>query len=323
MNELENSFLVYLYEGHFTRTYDSVNWREWGEEKGLSGDESDNLYYRLQRAGLVDAASLGPFAEITVRGILTVENEALGAAELVTEQQTIRHKLLIELDRIMREDGPQYFGSFDEMVLDLDMDRETAGLNIELLCSLGYAEREGIFLFRISRLGESTVASHMLKVDLAARFRALEDLADKSKRGHDLEDLISELADRQGFVVVPRARSLGEENDVMLSLASEHWLVSCKWEAGPAKSAYVDEVRIRVAKRPGTVGVLVSMSGFSREAVAEAASNTSLGLVLLISKADVDVLFTGEEALLEMLREKRRVLVSYRQAVFRPEEDGS
>lgn len=314
------ALIAHLYVGKFGREYDDVNWRDWGSEQDLSHDESDSVYDRLERVGLVKAAALGPYAEITDLGVLYVEDNGLADAEFIKEQRLIRHRMLVELHRILRELGSKYCGVFDELVADLDLDREKAGVNLLFLERIGYVESLSVQMYRITRLGEAAVDEFLANADLASRYDALEASEDHQGRGHKLEDLITELALSEGFSVASRARSQGEENDLVLAMEGEHWLLSCKWESGPAKSAYVDEVRIRVAKRPGTVGVLISLGGFSGEAVAEASSNTSLGLVLLFSKLDLEELFSRRETLLQALREKRKVLVAYRQAVFRQPE---
>jgi hypothetical protein len=62
--------------------------------------------------------------------------------------------------------------------------------------------------------------------------------------------------------------------------------------------------------------MLVSVGGFSKELVQEAESNTSLGMVMLFGRGDLERLFTGQERLADMLVERHTTLARYRRAVF-------
>ena len=172
--------------------------------------------------------------------------------------------------------------------------------------------------FKLTEHGLALVEALDFHDRVEGRWKELEEGSGMTPqaRGHALEELLAGAARREGLDVETRVRSTGEENDLVISKGHDHFLVSCKWEKKRAPNHYLESLRMRLLKRPGTFGMLVSVGGFSQELVREAEGNTSLGMVMLFGRGDLDRLFTGSARLGEMMVERHTTLARYRRAVF-------
>lgn len=121
---------------------------------------------------------------------------------------------------------------------------------------------------------------------LTKRFEELDGLdganaADKRRRGHEFEVLLRDLLDAQGLEPRIRLRPEGEEIDGSFVLRDRTFLLEAKWHAKPMPASAIYAFRGKVeGKLTGTVGVFISMSGFSEEAVDALTYGKLLNVVL-------------------------------------------
>jgi hypothetical protein len=123
-------------------------------------------------------------------------------------------------------------------------------------------------------------------------------------RGLEFETWIRDALDAEQLAPRTRYRPKGEEIDGSFVLDGKTYLLEAKWHADalPASQIYAFKGKVD-GKLVGTVGVVVSMSGFSEEAV-EAVRIGKVLNVLLVDGDDVDL--ASQTGLEQMLRFKLR-----------------
>lgn len=137
------------------------------------------------------------------------------------------------------------------------------------------------------------------------------------QRGHQLEDLLTEVAISEDWDSKQRVRSQGQEHDIIMHVGLHYFLVSCKWEKDRIEPKEVELLESRVRSRATTnVGLLFSMSGFTVNCIEEARLKISSAHILLFGPKDIQNVFCGKSSLTDLLDAKleqamhhRRVLV--------------
>jgi hypothetical protein len=141
---------------------------------------------------------------------------------------------------------------------------------------------------------------------LRARFSRLERLdgVTEQERGYELERLLLDLARLEGAVSRPPFRSGGEQIDGLILHDRRPFLVESKWIADPVPASLVYSFRSKVeGKLVGTIGLFVSMRGFSREVPDVLRYGKELN-VLLIDGDDVRLALTERHRLLDVIDTK-------------------
>ena len=126
------------------------------------------------------------------------------------------------------------------------------------------------------------------------------------KRGYELEKLIRELFAL--FELDPRAsfRLTGEQIDGAFTFDSTDYLFEAKWQKELVGIEELDAFKGKVERKHGnTLGIFLSMNGFSEPAVTQF-SATVRRLVFLIDAMDLMAVLDGRIELPEVLRRKRR-----------------
>ncbi len=128
----------------------------------------------------------------------------------------------------------------------------------------------------------------MTRNNLIERFEELSDeskyitKADKTKRGREFEILIRQLLELEQLE--PRQKSFrpkGEELDGSFHYCQRFFLLEAKWYADPLPASSIYQFKGKVdGKLVGTVGVFISMSGFSNDAIDALLYGKALNVVL-------------------------------------------
>jgi hypothetical protein len=139
--------------------------------------------------------------------------------------------------------------------------------------------------------------------------------ANSQQRGHEFEHLVAELGELDGAQALVNARAPGEENDVVLRWGGTYFIVSCKWCAEPSGMPDLRDLRDRVKGRHDVVGVLASVGGFTKDVV-NSIESESLGLIVPIGRADIEMLLAGEVGFQSLLIDRRGSILIHRRAVI-------
>lgn len=315
----EIEFLKELHSRNFTEGLTHMSYRDWCEARNVSGEECARSYQQLTDAGLMDAQAFGMTVGLTAEGICFLEDNRHVDAKFIGTQVQCRRLILRRGFEAYEHSGSRGRVRVHQLALEAEVHERVLHRNIFFLRDVLALEMEGQS-FRLTERGVDLYQSVQFRDRIESRWEELcsGETMSPQVRGHALEDLLAELASFEGLMVDTRVRSPGEENDLVISKDHDHFLVSCKWEKTVAPNQYLEVLRMRVLKRPGTLGILVSVGGFSGELVREAESNTSLGMVMIFGRGDLDRLFRGEERLGDMMLDRHRTLARYRKAVFEP-----
>jgi len=317
IEDVEEDFLKELYRLNFTQGLTYCSYRKWCADAGVLDSECNRGYNRLIDSGLAKAAAMGMTMAITAEGTLYLETGNLVDPQLAEEQDQCRKTILRRGAEEYARNGRRGLVYFRHVAPEVNVSERVFNMNLFLLRDIGAIELRGQN-FVLTEHGRKLVKALDFSERIEARWVELKhgEAMTPQTRGHALEELLAEIARWDGLDVETRVRSTGEENDLVISEGHDHFLVSCKWEKKRASSDYLDSLRMRLLKRPGTLGMLVSVGGFTRDLVKEAEGNTSLGLVMLLGRGDLERLFTGQVRLGEMMVDRHTTLARYRRAVF-------
>jgi len=135
-------------------------------------------------------------------------------------------------------------------------------------------------------------------------FNMLAD-ADPHERGYALEKILRELFEL--FDLDPKAsfKIVGEQIDGAFSFEGTDYLLEAKWQKEPAKASHIDSLAGKLGRKlDNTLGLFLSINGFSTEAVTAVSSGRRL--VLLMDGSDLTAVLEGRIDLVELLLRKRR-----------------
>lgn len=318
MNETQKLFLAHLYTIVFSGQGDAANFSEWADEQGFTREEVRRVYDELKEAGLVRSPVLGPFAAITSEGVLFVEKTQLVDSDLIEKQQSVRTQLLDVLAMMRDMHGIRKSDDWEQVAQNANVAPYDFRRNIAFLKDTGYIEFVSARQVRITARGYESVCQWRERTGLSERFFALRDDASVKPqvRGHELEKLLEELAQREEWQTERNVRSPGEETDIIFYQGFDYFLVSCKWEKAAVETKDIRDLHSRISARPSTRGVLFSMSGFSRNAIEEAARRMESAVLLLFGPKDVADLFDGKATLTSLLREKLHAVMTRRKIII-------
>jgi hypothetical protein len=125
------------------------------------------------------------------------------------------------------------------------------------------------------------------------------------QRGSELEVVMTELFEL--FDLDPRAsfRIRGEQIDGAFTLDGTDYLFEAKWEKKPLERASLDEFVSKISRKlDNTLGLLLSMSGFTETAVEKFSDRRAT--LLLMDRFDLQAVLEQRIDFVEMLRRKRR-----------------
>lgn len=131
------------------------------------------------------------------------------------------------------------------------------------------------------------------------RLRELQGITPQG-RGQRFNSLIAELLRCWGIDASANLRGSGEI-DVAFDWNGRHFILEAKWEGVPVNTDPITKLQKRVRQRlAGTVGLILSMSGFTRDAVDDLKEGEQLS-VLLLNKEHLEVMLSGFLAPEEMI----------------------
>ena len=140
---------------------------------------------------------------------------------------------------------------------------------------------------------------------------------EKQQRGRDFEDFLRALLETEGLKPRLRLHPSGEEIDGSFLLDGSTFLVEAKWHADPLPASVIYEFKGKVdGKLVGTIGIFVSMSGYSDNAVDALTAGKSLN-VLLFNREDIEASLESNGGFTQALEAKLRAAAE-EGAVFFP-----
>jgi len=126
------------------------------------------------------------------------------------------------------------------------------------------------------------------------------------RRGYDFERLLNALLDRDNLSPRTSYKPKGEQIDGSFFLDGHVFLLEAKWLSKPAAASTIYQFKGKVeGKLVGTLGVFVSMAGYTNECVDALVLGKSLN-VLLLDKDDIEVALSMSEAFANLLRLRLR-----------------
>ena len=315
--EIERLLLKKLYELHLARER-SLDFRGFADAEGLSQEAVRRSVDELETAGLSRAAALGPHIRITPDGILHAEREGVVDPAVVRSENEIRYRILDFLQQERDEHGTRHHVHYTEIVSATGLSEAEFLRNISVLEGCWLVERGAVGTPTISPAGTEQIRTWRNQKRWLERFTQLETLdgITPQKRGHELEDLLAEIATAEGWEAKTQVRSQGQEHDVILHSGFHYFLVSCKWEKERVQPEVLELLESRVRSRATTNGgLLVSMSGFTDNCVDEARLKIASALILLFGPADVQALFTQKVSLTDLVDTKLQQAMHHRKVL--------
>ena len=153
--------------------------------------------------------------------------------------------------------------------------------------------------------------ARITRTALRRQFRSLEKSTDPARRGYALQRLVLQLLQFEGADASGGFRPRGEEIDGFFSTDHRFFHFECKWEAAeiPASAIYSFRGKFE-GKLLGTMGVFVSMSGFSPN-VAEVLRYGKTIDVVLFNADDLRYALSSKNTFTNILRIKLRRAAQY------------
>ncbi len=150
------------------------------------------------------------------------------------------------------------------------------------------------------------VQSFRKKLDeLNDRYKRLSISDDFQRQGYELEKLLNELFEL--FDLAPKAsfKLSGEQIDGAFTFQNIDYLLEAKWQQSPVSTHHLDSLASKVKRKlDNTLGLLISINGFSPEAVA--AHSSGRPVLLLMDGSDLMAILEGRIDLQALLLQKRR-----------------
>lgn len=154
-----------------------------------------------------------------------------------------------------------------------------------------------------------SVGSSPIRHELRDRYRELEadETLRRQDRGKQFEEWLHAVFEEAGLQPSGSIDVAGEQLDDAFVLDYNHWVVEAKWHTKRMEPRELDVFDGKLSRRPpGTVGLFVSVSGFTENAT-ELNSRRGRTLVLMHGP-DLELLASGRIGIVDMLRFKRRTL---------------
>ncbi|WP_078559273.1 restriction endonuclease [Streptomyces sp. PRh5] len=150
-------------------------------------------------------------------------------------------------------------------------------------------------------------------------YRRLENINSPHRRGTAFESFLLRIFRAAGFLAELDTKiAEPRQTDIVASYGEQTYLVEAKWEKSPVSVEVVDAVEARLRRTaPGVVGVIVSMSGFSRTVSAEVISKRRDRAILLLDRNDIEALIDAPDNLSWVLRSKHNSLIREGKVNFR------
>lgn len=152
---------------------------------------------------------------------------------------------------------------------------------------------------------QNTTALKTKLDELNQKFMEIATSSDAQKRGYGLEKLLNELFTL--FDLDPKAsfKITGEQIDGAFTFKDDDYLLEAKWVQEPINAGTLYKFAGTVnGKRKNTLGLFVSMDGFSKECLQT--NNPDLRSLILMDGMDLNAILTDRISLDDLLYRKRR-----------------
>ena len=157
---------------------------------------------------------------------------------------------------------------------------------------------------RATKLESSAAVREKLK-ELNAKFMVIATGSNPQKKGFDLERLMYDIFEL--FDLDPKAsfRNTGEQIDGAFSLDGTDFLFEAKWQKDPVNVQDLDGFSSKVKRKlDNTLGVFLSMDGFSQDGIA--AHSSGRPVVVLMDGADLMAVLEERIDFVTLLQRKKR-----------------
>lgn len=127
------------------------------------------------------------------------------------------------------------------------------------------------------------------------------------KRGYAFEEILNNCLTIEGMDPRSSYKADGEQIDGSFFLDGSVFLLEAKWHSNELPASAIYQFKGKVdGKLSGTIGVFISMSGYSKDAVDALTLGKSLN-VILFGKEDIDAALTGSSTFKNVLKSKLRI----------------
>jgi Restriction endonuclease len=153
-------------------------------------------------------------------------------------------------------------------------------------------------------------------------FERLKRHGNAVRRGYEFQSFVGSLFKREHFTVEPRARAATPRQvDLLVTRGEEAYLIETKWRKDPANINDIDSLFTRLEAMPSSVvGIMVSYSGFTREAV-NRVSQRSNRPVLLVTGGELERVLQWGGDLMRLLHRKKDRLLVHREVLLDTQTD--
>jgi len=316
-DEIKKMILIRLYEGAFKDgiSYE-VNLNDFAAEKEIENELIWKIYEELKDAGLIKMWAMGGWVAPSSIGLSFCEENKLVDDAIIRAQNKTRIKILQAYANIYDEHSKDYLVYWEEICKISGVSEQDFQKNIRILLDGDYLKKDTIRAYTITQKGLDVLRKYRKKVARLEAFTNLESLRGTTPqlRGHQLEDLLAEVASDEGWDVDKRVRSQGQEHDIITHKGFHYFLISCKWESDPIQGKEVELLESRVRSRASTTGgILFSMSDFTENCIREAFAKISSARIMLFGPKDIKNIMQNEKSLTDLVDEKLERLMHHRE----------
>lgn len=279
---------------------DEKEWNRNDMEKVLAW-AAHKSYIRQRIAG---------FFEITESGVIEAENQYYPPNEYLKRCWNIRLEIMTFLDKVYHEKGCLELTHVMEFPPNFQEDVNFFSNNLSVLKYQMFIEDPDINgRYRISDYGKSFVHVYKLSVKFQSEFENISKL-NPQKRGRELQKILAELIEAQGWKQEESVRGSNQETDIIIHKDREYYFIECKWKKNPMETKDLRDFSGKIEERIGINGIIVSMSGFTKGVVEKVRELTNRKLVLLFGREDVHNLIRTYHLFDELLSAKYREIVT-------------
>ncbi len=318
--EIKNLILCRAYAGAFEDGVDfKFNLHKYAKENGVSNDEAWKAYEELEADGLIKTYAGGGLITNTSAGLLYCEEHGLIDPEMFHKQMMIRTKLLVTLYNIQERSPHGHLIDWEEWIRDAGISKQDFANNERFMRDVNLVQKESMRSYSITSFGIKSVKDYNARVQRVNDFDKLDKLdgVTPQERGHLLEDLISEILRTEHWEVDRRARSQGQETDIIIHRELDYFFISCKWEKEPTQPEELELMYARALSRKDVKGsIVVSISGFTDNCINEIVRKMETCHVLLFGLADMTTVLSGERTFTALIQDKYKEVMLHRRILL-------
>lgn len=318
--EIKNLILCRAYAGAFEDGVDiECNLHKYAEENGISNDEAWKAYEELEDDGLIETYAGGGLITRTSAGLLYCEEHGLVDPEMVQKQMMIRTKLLVTLYDIQERSSHGQLIDWEEWIREAGVSNQDFANNERFMRDVNLIQQESVRSYSITSFGSEKVKNYKARLQRVYDFDKLDKLdgVTLQERGHKLEDLISEILRTEHWEVDKRARSQGQETDIIIHKELDYFFISCKWEKEPTQPKELELMYARALSRKDVKGsIVVSISGFTDNCINEIVRRMETCHVLVFGLDDMTTVLSSKKTFTALIQDKYKEVMLHRRILL-------